>query len=144
MATIADVLAKKGSFVATVKPEDTVLAAANLMNEHKIGATCVAEGGKLLGIFTERDILIRVISARRDPATTKVAEVMTRDPITCGLQGTVCDCAAFMSHRRLRHLPVVEDDKLVGLVSTGDLMALKVVEDQTFIENLYDYLHGRT
>ena len=143
MFTIRDVLAKKGTDVATISPESTVLDAADLMNEHRIGALCVVEGETLVGVFTERDLLNRVVSGGRDPATTKVAEVMTSSVITCGPRGTIKDCATVMSHKRVRHLPVVEETKLVGIVSTGDLMALQVAEKQAFIEDLYEYLHGR-
>jgi CBS domain-containing protein len=141
---IEDVLAKKGREVATISPDATVLEAANLMNTKKIGAVCITEGDALLGVFTERDILNRVVSAQRDPATTKLAEVMTTSPITCGLNGKTGNCVAAMSHERIRHLPVVEDGKLVGIISTGDLMALEADENQAFIENLYQYLHGLT
>ncbi|MCP4593745.1 MAG: CBS domain-containing protein [bacterium] len=144
MSTIGDLLAKKGSEVATVAPETTTLEAANLMNERRIGALCVVEGERLVGVFTERDLLNRVVSGKRDPASTRVAEVMTPSVITCGPRGTIEDCAAVMSHERVRHLPVVDGTKLVGIVSTGDVMALQVAEKQAFIEDLYDYLHGRT
>jgi len=144
MSTISDVLAKKGTAVATIPPDATALDAANLMNQRRIGALCVVKGDDLVGVFTERDILTRIVSARLDPATTKVADVMTSPVITCGPKGETADCAAVMSHRRIRHLPVVDGGKLVGLVSTGDLMALQAVEKQAFIEDLYQYLHGRT
>ena len=144
MFTIRDVLAKKGTDVATISPESTALDAADLMNERRIGALCVVEGETLVGVFTERDLLNRVVSRKRDPATTKVAEVLTSSVITCGPRGTIEDCATVMSHRHVRHLPVVEGTKLVGIVSTGDLMALQVAEKQAFIEDLYEYLHGRT
>jgi CBS domain-containing protein len=141
---ISDVLAKKGADVATIAPEATVLDAANLMNERRIGALCVVERGDLVGVFTERDILNRVISAGRDPASTKVTHVMTAPVITCGPRGRSDDCAAVMSHRHIRHLPVVDNGKLVGIVSTGDLLAMEVSESQAFIDDLYQYLHGRT
>ena len=144
MSTISDVLARKGTEVATIAPDATVLDAANLMNQHRIGALCVVDHDDLVGIFTERDILNRVISAERDAATTKVGEAMTSAVVTCGPQGKTDDCAAVMSHRRIRHLPVVDGDQLVGMISTGDLMALQATEKQAFIEDLYQYLHGRT
>ena len=144
MFTISDVLEQKGAEVATIGPEATALDAAGLMNDRRIGAVCVVEGEKLVGVFTERDLLTRVVSAKRDPAATKVGEVMTPSVITCGLRGTIEDCITVMSYKRVRHLPVVEDDKLVGIVSTGDLMAVQVDKKQAFIEDLYDYLHGRT
>jgi CBS domain-containing protein len=144
MATVGDVLAEKGAAVATIAPGATVLDAANLMNQRRIGALCVVEGANLVGIFTERDVLTRVVSAQCDPATTTVAQVMTAPVITCGPKGKTTDCAAVMSHKRIRHLPVVEEGRLVGILSTGDLMALQAAERQAMIEDLHDYLHGRT
>ena len=141
---ISDVLARKGTDVASITPDATVLDAANLMNQRRIGALCVVKGGDLVGVFTERDILNRVISAGLDPARTKVVDVMTTSVITCGFKGRTDDCAAVMSHKHIRHLPVVDDGKLVGMVSTGDLMAMEVSESQAYIEDLYQYLHGRT
>jgi CBS domain-containing protein len=144
MSTVRDLLAKKGTQVAAITPDSTVLQAADLMNQQRIGALCVVDGAKLLGVFTERDILNRVVSAQRDPAATKVSEVMTTPVTTCGPNGKVSDCAAVMSHQRIRHLPVVEDDRLVGLISTGDVMAMQAAKQQEHIEDLYQYLHGRT
>lgn len=144
MSTISDVLAKKGTAVATITPNATALDAANLMNQRRIGALCVVKGDDLVGVFTERDILTRIVSARLDPATTKVADVMTSPVITCGPRGETGDCAAVMSYQRIRHLPVVDGGKLVGLVSTGNLMALQGAEKQAFIDDLCQYLHERT
>ena len=144
MPTIRDVLDKKeGTEVATIAPGASVLDAADLMNERRIGALCVVEGDALVGVFTERDILNRVVSAKLDPAATKVADVMTTPVTTCGPNGTTADCAAVMSHQRIRHLPVVEGGKLVGMISTGDLLAAQMVEKQAHIQDLYQYLHGR-
>ncbi len=144
MPLIKDVLAKKGDDIATVAPQATVMEAASLMSRRRIGALCVVEGESLVGIFTERDILNRVVTAGLDPGETKIATVMTSDVTTCGLQGNVGDCAAVMSHKRVRHLPVIDDDKLVGMISTGDLMAMEMSEKQAHIEDLYEYLYGRT
>ena len=143
MSTIRDVLDKKGAGVATIAPGASVLDAADLMNERRIGALCVVEGDALVGVFTERDILNRVVSAKLDPAATKVADVMTTPVTTCGPNGTTADCAAVMSRQRIRHLPVVEGGKLVGMISTGDLLAAQMVEKQAHIQDLYQYLHGR-
>jgi len=143
MSRIRDVLAKKGTEVVTVSPDATTLDAVDLMNERRIGALCVIDGRTLVGVFTERDLLNRVVGKRLNPASTRVADAMTSEVITCGLEGETDDCAAVMSHKRIRHLPVVEGGKLVGMISTGDLMALKVAEKQAFIEDLYQYLHGR-
>ena len=144
MSTIRDVLAKKGSDVAKISPDTTALEAADLMNARRIGALCVVDGEKVVGVFTERDLLNRVVSAKLDPATTKVADVMTSSVITCGPNGKTEDCAAVMSHKRVRHLPVLDGNRLVGIVSTGDLMATQVAQKQALIEDLYQYLHGRS
>ena len=144
MSTIGDILKKKGTEVAIAPPDLTVLDAAKTMNQQQIGALCVVEKGALIGIFTERDILNRMVGTGRDVITTKLRDVMTAPVITCGSQGRTEDCAAVMSHKHIRHLPVVDDGKLVGIVSTGDLLALQMAEKQNFIEDLYNYLHGRT
>ncbi len=145
MSTISDVLARKGADVVTICPDGTVLDAASLMNDRRIGAVCVVDAEEsLVGVFTERDILTRVVGAQLDPATTKIADVMTTSLITCGTKGDTFDCAAVMSHSRIRHLPVVEDGRLIGMVSTGDILAMQAAETQAIIEDLYQYLHGRT
>jgi CBS domain-containing protein len=144
VSTIRDLLAKKGVEVAKISPDATALDAADLMNERRIGALCVVEGDTLVGVFTERDLLNRVVSAKLDPASTKIADVMTSQVSTCGPEGKTDDCATLMSQKHIRHLPVVEGGKLVGIVSTGDLMALQLVERQTLIEALHQYLYGRS
>lgn len=146
MSYVKDVLAKKGSAVTTASKEETVYAAALRMNEARIGAMCVVEGDRVVGMFTERDILCRVVAVKLDPAVTKVGEVMTSPVFTCGPDAKTSDCAAVMSQRKIRHLPVVEDNengKLVGMISTGDLMAMDVADKQAHIEDLHHYLHGR-
>ena len=149
MARVTDVLAKKGDTpkLVTASGDESVLDAALRMNDARIGAVCVMDGPRVVGMFTERDILCRVVAAKLDPATTKVAEVMTSPVYTCSPDAKAADCAALMSQRKIRHLPVVEGDengKLVGVISTGDLMAMEVHEKQAHIDDLHHYLHGRT
>jgi len=147
MTFVRDILSRKGSDVYTVTPDMTVLDAAKMMNERRCGAVCVMIGDKLSGMFTERDVLNRVVAKQRDPATTRIKDVMTFPIVTCGPSAKVSDCAAVMSIKKIRHLPVVDGDsaegKLVGMISTGDLMALEVAEKQQHIDELHDYLHGR-
>lgn len=147
MPIVRDILNRKGSEVYTVSPETTVLDAARLMNERRCGAVCVAHDGVVEGMFTERDVLNRVVAQQRDPATTRVREVMTSPVVTCSPHAKVSDCAAVMSGKKIRHLPVVDGEgpkgHLVGMISTGDLMALEVSEKQNHIEELHEYLHGR-
>ncbi len=105
MATLADILAAKGPKVTAIAPGATVLEAAVLMNEHKIGSVVVCEKGRVRGIFTERDILRRVVVPRRDPSQTEVREVMTGE-VACGRPYTTIEEArGVMKNRRFRHLP---------------------------------------
>jgi CBS domain-containing protein len=137
---IAKVLEHKGSDVVTVSPETTVLVAVQQMNDRKIGALLVLERGGPVGIFTERDVLVRVVAAGADPKTTPVSEVMTRSPVMVRSDVTVADTMVVMTERRCRHLPVVDDTKLRGLISIGDLMSWLVRHQQRTIEDLHDYM----
>lgn len=144
MATVRDILSKKGNFVASVDQNATVLEAAKLMNDLRIGAVVVTDGGQVNGIFSERDILTRVVAAQRDPTTTKVGEVMTRRVAVCHPDTTVEECRSVMTRHRVRHLPVVEDNRLVGIITSGDVLALEIHAQQTTIEFMHQYLYGMT
>ena len=138
---IAHVLAHKGSNVETVSPETKVLVAVQRMNERKIGALLVIDRGRPVGIFTERDVLVRVVSAGLDPGTTPVNEVMTRSPVVIRSDVTVNQAMLVITERRCRHLPVIDDGELRGLISIGDLMSWLVRNQQRTIEDLYDYVN---
>jgi CBS domain-containing protein len=140
MATVRDLLARKHGEVISISPTDTALHAAQTMNQHGIGGLVVLEGGTLLGVFTERDILRRVVAAGRDPASTPVREVMTSPVITCLPDTSIEECGAIMSKRRIRHLPVTDDRGLVGLVTSGDLLAFQVAEQTATIQYLNSYM----
>ncbi len=122
MATAEQLIALKGGSVAALGPETTVLEAAALMNERGIGSVVVIDDKKrLAGIFTERDVLRRVVAEQRDPATTKLADVMT-SPVACAAPHTTLDeIRNVMRQRRIRHLPVADRKRVVGMVSIGDL-----------------------
>jgi len=137
MATVQDILAKKGGNIISVPPQETVLRAAQLMNERGIGGLVVTDGGRLAGIFTERDILRRVVAQRLDPAVARVADVMTAPVTACAPNTPVDECAALMTAKRIRHLPVVTDRGLAGVITIGDVMAFQVSEQQATI----DYMH---
>ena len=137
MPTVQDILARKGSDVISVKPGETVLNAAQLMSERGIGGLVVTEGGRLVGIFTERDILRRVVAQRRDAGATNVAEVMTTPVTACSPETPVEECAAMMTEQRIRHLPVLNDRSLAGMITIGDVLAFQVREQQATI----DYMH---
>src|SRR5512143_58132 len=119
--TLKLVLDDKGRAVRTVEPEESVLAAVRTMNEHGIGAMLVMENGQTVGIFTERDVLRRVVAAGRDPAGTPVRDVMTKKIVCVSPSTTVEESMAIVTELRCRHLPVLEDGRVHGLVSIGDL-----------------------
>lgn len=144
MPTVADIISKKGSMVHSTAPTATVLEATNKMNQHKLGALVVMADGAVVGMFTERDVLRRVVGEQRDPATTTVADVMTAEVICCSPQTDMDDVSAIMQQKRVRHVPVCMDDgKLVGLISIGDVNAYHVVHQEATIEYLNEYIYGR-
>ena len=141
MAVVRDLLNRKGTDVVSIAPSASVLEAARLMNDRSVGGVVVVdEKGALLGIFTERDILRRVVAANLSPETTKVADVFTRDIVTTNPDMNVDECGAIMSTRRVRHLPVVDAGGLHGLVTIGDLLAHRVSEQETTIQHLNSYV----
>lgn len=148
MATAARILQEKadaGVFgVVTIRPEESALDAACRMNAHRIGALIVVSAGAgPLGIFTERDLLTRVVAERRDPAATPVAEVMTRELVVCGPEATLDDMRALMRQRRIRHIPIVGGAGLVGVISIGDLNATEARELSDTIVFLEEYMSPR-
>lgn len=145
MGTVSEILATKGSHVLTIGASAAVTDAALLMNEHKVGSLVVTEDGRPIGIFTERDILQRIVAARRDPATTAVADVMTGELVCCRPETPIEEARAAMKNRRIRHLPVVDSERqLLGLVSIGDLNAYHLDSQELTIHLLHEYLYGRT
>jgi CBS domain-containing protein len=141
MATVREILARKGSEVVTAAPESTVLEAAQLMNARGIGAVPVMEYGALVGIFTERDLMRRVVAEGLDPRATRVRQVMTGEPLTARPETTVEDCGALMTARRIRHLPVLGTGGLVGIVTIGDLLAFQVADQAVTIAQLNSYVY---
>jgi CBS domain-containing protein len=135
-------LGRKDEPMAHVDRAATVGEAVEVMNERSIGSVLVMEGDQLVGIFTERDVLVRVVAAHRDPGTTLVAEVMTADVIRVGPTVTVQEALKVMSEARCRHLPVVDRRRLVGLVSMGDLTQWLVYNQQARIGDLVRYITG--
>ena len=152
MAHVADVLALKGPRVHSIAPAATVLEATRVMNHHKIGALVVTEGppdaqregDQVVGMFTERDVLTRVVVQQRDPSATTVGEVMTGDVAFCRPGDDLDLVAAMMRERRIRHLPVCgEEGRLLGIISIGDLNAWHAQGREAAISYLHDYIHGR-
>ena len=142
MSQIRTILEKKPRQVVSVPADATVVEAARLMNTHHIGALVVTQGDKVVGIFTERDVLNRVVATGRDPHDTAIRDVMTAPVAVCTPDTTRAECRAVMRNRRIRHLPVVDGTRLVGMISIGDLLAESEAEQQETIRYLYEYLYG--
>jgi len=144
MPTVHNILQRKGSQVFTIGKGATVLEAAVLMNEHKVGGLVVIEDAQVAGMFTERDVLRRVVGEQRDPARTTVGEVMTGEVACCTPETTLEEARGAMKNRRIRHLPVMDGDRrLVGLISIGDLNAYDGFAQEQTIYLLQEYLYGR-
>jgi CBS domain-containing protein len=145
MATLRDILSRKGPHVFTIGPGASVMDAATLMNEHKIGALVVIDDGRgVVGMFTERDVLRRVVGEQRDPVTTRVEDVMTTEVACATPETTVEEARGAMKNRRIRHLPLVDEDRrLTGLISIGDLNAYQTSDHEYTIYMLQEYLYGR-
>lgn len=140
MSTVRDLLVRKGTVVVSIAPSHTVLDAAHLMNDKGIGGVVVLDEGRLVGIFTERDIMRRVVAAGRDPKLTLISDVMTTDCLTITDDVQIPVCRAMMSTRRIRHLPVMKDGGLVGVVTSGDILAFEVMQAEAQIEQLEKYV----
>ncbi len=141
MPAVRDILARKGVETVTVAPTATVLEAAQIMNARGIGAVLVLAEGELVGIFTERDLMRRVVAEQRDPSSTPVADVMTRHLVTTRADITVEECASQMTTRRIRHLPVIGEAGLAGVITIGDLLAWQVAEQAVTIAQLNSFVY---
>lgn len=139
---LSEILADKGSHIYRVEPDVTVAEAVALMNQMNIGAVLVMRGERLAGMFTERDVLIRIVGAGRDPAKTPVHEVMTKNLIAVKPSTTVEQAMRIVTEKRFRHLPVVEDDRVLGMVSIGDLTRSLIRTDESYIHTLVHYIEG--
>ncbi len=143
MATVNDVLKQKGSQVFSIGPKASVLDAALLMNEHRIGGLVVLHNTGVAGIITERDVLRRVVAQRADPATVAVRDVMTKDVYVCQKHVSIEDARSIFKNQRIRHLPVVDDHgRLEGMVSIGDINGWKLNGQEQTIHYLKEYLYG--
>jgi len=119
-----------------------VIDAVNVMNDHHVGSVLVMEGGDLVGIFSERDVLVRVVAAHRDPRQTLVRDVMTTRLHTAAPEDTLLDVMRLMTERRCRHIPVMDGDELVGLVSIGDITKATQHNLRQEVRELSSYIGG--
>ncbi len=140
--SIATLLEQKGSAVHTVPMTVTVAEAVREMNYHKVGSVLVMNGPRLVGIFTERDVLRRVVGAELDPLTTPVTKVMSGDVLSIGPETTVQQVMDVFTERRCRHLPVMNGERLLGLISIGDVSRWVANMHRTEAESLRQYISG--
>jgi CBS domain-containing protein len=142
MATVEDILDKKGRFVAKVSTDSTIREATQEMVRRRIGSLVICSGDKVVGIFTERDVMARVVAEGIDPANTPVGQVMTAPVACCLPETTLNECRDVMTEKRIRHLPVVKNNELMGIVTIGDLMAQKEAAHLETIKYLSEYIYG--
>lgn len=140
MHTIQQILDLKGGDVWSVAPDDPVYEAIRRMAELGVGALLVMDGARLVGILSERDYARRIILEGRTSRETRVAEIMTADPITITRNATADHALAVMNERRIRHLPVTVDGHVVGLVSIGDLVSAVLEDQKQLIDQLQQYV----
>ena len=140
--TIRQLLDKKGREVYTIEPEESVFEAIRRMAERGIGALVVVEDGKPVGIITERDYARKVILKGRSSRETPVRAIMTEEVIYILPDQTIEDAMAIMTEKKIRHLPVIEDGRLAGLISIGDVVKAIIENQQFMIDQLTNYIHG--
>ena len=141
MATVAQLLAHKRQGIHSIAPDAPVLEAIRLMAEHGIGALLVMQGDRLEGIVSERDYARKVILKGRSAGDTPVRQIMTGDVITVEPGFSAQQCMQIMTDRRVRHLPVVENSRVLGMLSIGDLVRSVLAEQAQTIEQLEQYIH---
>jgi CBS domain-containing protein len=139
---VRQMLDSKGSTVHSVSPESMVIDALELMAAKDVGAVLVCSGGDVVGILSERDYARQVILQDRSSRETRVEEIMTRKVLYVTPDHTADDCMALMTDKRIRHLPVMEDARLVGVVSIGDVVSAIMHQKQSTIESLELYIQG--
>jgi len=142
MNTVQKLLKIKGKQVWTISKESTVFNGLKLMAQKQIGSLVVIEGSQVVGIFTERDFSQKVGVERKNPDETLIGEVMTRELITVNLNQTVNECMVLMTENYVRHLPVMADGRLVGIISVGDVVKDIIGELEFHVEQLTKYITG--
>lgn len=139
---LSQILKEKGAKVYTVPPETTALACAQMLNELKIGALIVMDQKNVLGIVSERDLVSEVLADEKDPSNIKVQDIMSKSLHTVNSKMTVQESMKLVTEKRCRHLPVIDDGQLTGLISIGDLTKAVMLELEREISDLTGYIHG--
>jgi len=142
MYLVEDILKMKGSDVVTVAPDIPIQEALKIMGEKNIGALVVLQGDKVIGIFSERDLARKIIGKDACSLVTRVRDIMTTPVTTVTLASSIEDCMSLMTEKRFRHLPVVDDDVLRGIISIGDVVNSIISNREKMIEQLQGYITG--
>jgi len=142
MKPVAQLLQQRNVTLWHVKPDDTVFDALKLLAEHDAGALMVMERGKLVGIVSERDYTRKIALQGKNSKETRVAEIMTRNVIVVTPQTRTRDCMALMSRKKIRHLPVVEGDTVLGMISIRDIMDDIIADHELTISQLQNYIYS--
>jgi CBS domain-containing protein len=140
VAKVKDLIKNRQTF--TVQEHQTVFEVAKFLVEHNIGAVPVLHDKKLVGIFSERDIMKRVVAEARDPRTTRISDIMTKGPVTVTPESTVEECMVLMRDHNCRHLPICQDNTLWGLISLRDVLAHDLAEKEEEARHLKAYIHS--
>jgi CBS domain-containing protein len=140
--TVGQVMRKKGYGFLGIGPQATAYDALEIMAEKNVGALLVIEGGLLIGVFSERDYARKVILKGRSSKSTTVREIMTGSPISVNPAMTLRDCMVVMTQNRIRHLPVLDNGAILGVISIGDVVNAVISEQESTIEELQEYIAG--
>lgn len=143
MITISDLLKTKGNDVWFISPSTTTIEALKVLKERDIGALLVLEDGKIVGIISERDFVRRIATSGTCMIEAPVSDYMTTNVFSVGPEKTFIDCMQFMTEKHIRHLPVVENETLLGMISIGDVVKGVIDSQETTIKQMEDYIEGR-
>lgn len=146
MGKVRNILEAKGDTghsIFSVEPTTIVYNAIEVMAQKNIGGLLICENGKLVGIFTERDYARKLILKGKSSKDTPIGELMTKNPFTVTMDSSIEECMQLMSNRRIRHLPVVDSDKLIGVISIGDVVRFIIEEQKSIIAHLESYIAGQ-
>jgi CBS domain-containing protein len=142
MGNVRNLLQKKGTIVHSITPDSSVYDALEVLESKNLGALVVVQDGELIGIFTERDYARKVVLKGRSSKDTCVGDIMTDRPIYVTPDNTIEDCMQIMTDKYIRHLPVVDNGRLIGVISIGDVVKYVIEEKNFIIENLEHYIVG--
>jgi len=143
MGAVSKILERKGNLIFSISPETSVFRALEIMVEKNVSALLVTEADKLVGIFTEKDYARKVILKGKASKQTKIKEIMSEDIVFVAPENSIDHCMKLMTTKFIRHLPVVSNDKLIGIISIGDVVKHVIEEQKFIIENMEQYIAGQ-